>query len=69
MRFNTHHYLTVLSLSLSIAWLSPSWAESSQQHQAAVDASQVFMQALGRAMKTEMKQNGPVAAIKVCTEK
>jgi len=68
MRFNKHHCLTALSLSLSMAWLSPGWAESSQQHQAAVDASQIFMQALGRAMKTEMKQNGPVAAIKVCTE-
>jgi len=60
--------ITALSLCLSIAWLTPVWAESSQQHQAAADASKVFMQALGRAMKTEMKQNGPVAAIKVCSE-
>ncbi|MFC1747861.1 DUF3365 domain-containing protein [Pseudomonadota bacterium] len=68
MRLTTHHYITVLSLSLSITWIAPSWAENGQQHQAAADTSQVFMQALGRAMKTEMKQNGPVAAIKVCTE-
>jgi len=60
--------ITALSLCLSIAWLTPGWAESSQQHQAAVNTSQVFMQTLGRAMKTEMKQNGPVAAIKVCSE-
>ncbi len=58
----------VLSLGMTFANMSSSVADSSPQHQAAAKTSQEFVQQLGRTMKAEMKSNGPVVAIKVCSE-
>ena len=68
MHFKTHKLVTAFSPTLSIVWMNSSLAESSLQHQEAAKTTQAFMQELGRTMKLEMKSNGPVAAINVCTE-
>jgi len=43
-------------------------ADTDQYQQAAEAASKGFLQQLGKTMKTEMQSNGPVAAVKVCSE-
>lgn len=68
MLHKTRNSITALSLSLSIVWMNSSLAEDSPQHQATAKISKEFIQKLGSTMKTEMKSNGPVAAIKVCSE-
>lgn len=64
----TSKSVIALSLGLSAAWISSSLAVDSAEHQVAAEISNEFVQKLGRTMKAEMKSNGPVAAIKVCSE-
>ncbi len=68
MNFKTPSYIALFYLVLSMACMNSSFADSGQLHEDTAKTSKEFMQQLGRAMKSEMKSNGPVAAIKVCTE-
>ena len=69
MFFKSRRSLIVFSLSLSFGSMGSALAKNIEQHhQAAAEASKVFLQKLGGVMKAEMKTNGPVAAIKVCSD-
>jgi len=68
MSFDTRRSTIALFLSLSIVYMNSGLADSNKPQQEAVKTTQAFMQKLGRTMKSEMKNNGPVAAIKVCSE-
>lgn len=55
--------LAISSLSTTVV------ATELEQHKAAAaETTKAFVQQLGVAMKQEMKTNGPVAAVKVCSE-
>ncbi len=69
MFFNTRRSIIAFSLSLSFGSMGSVLAQNiEQRHQAAEEASQIFLQKLGSTMKAEMTTNGPVAAIKVCSD-
>ncbi len=68
MQLKISRSLAIIFLGLSIVCMNSSFADSDQLHEDSVKTSKEFMQQLGRAMKAEMKSNGPVAAIKICTE-
>jgi len=69
MFFKTRRSIIAFFFSLSFVSMSSSLAQNiEQRHQAAEEASKAFLQKLGGTMKAEMKTNGPVAAIKVCSD-
>jgi len=69
MFFNTRRSIIAFSLSLSFGSIGSALAQNiEQRHQAAEEASKIFLKKLGSTMKAEMKTNGPVAAIKVCSD-
>lgn len=68
MPFKLAGFTAFSFLNLTIACMNTCLADNRQIHEDIAKTSTAFMQQLGRAMKTEMKNNGPVAAIKVCTE-
>ena len=69
MFFKTHKYIIAFSVSLCFGGMGSALAQNlEQRQQAAEEASKTFLQKLASTMKTEMKTNGPVAAIKVCSD-
>ena len=68
MIIRMHKVIHILFIGFSLLGANASIAESDQHHRIALETSNAFMQKLAHTMKTEMKANGPVSAIKVCTE-
>ena len=63
---NRVHLLTALVLLFGSSVVGA--ADTDPYQQAAEAASKSFLQQLGKTMKSEMQSNGPVAAVKVCSE-
>lgn len=67
MLFKLRKYIVALFTGFAMLVASPGIAED-KHHQEAMETSNAFLQQLAGTMKKEMKANGPVSAIKVCTE-